>query len=648
MLLSTTLLATDNYDYDANGNRIKEYNDIPCDCNCPVDKNDWLTLTMVENDPSCDPGHCKLTAAFTIPIENNCFTHYLIDDGTNVSSISSLPVNLSLIDRCLVPGEKATIKIKLYRYVDDPNPCVITKTTPRCGVDCCQFIDINFSSTTPDGLDCCWLPEFVSTSPLLCNINDLNLSAKFYDDNMNEIVPKANGEICLVPGNNTITYKIFIDGKECTEKNAVLFCECNCPTKDIYQDWLTLSSTKDGGSCAQGECYVEHFLNIPSEYDCYTGFTIKTIIEGQVIFESPSVENIQNLDLTLFNKCIKAGEKYEFEILLYKTANDPNPCTLKQEVFCDFDSDDELPCKPDCFDDDWIKQEDIVVELDNCPGCYINISYWARVACGVWQDIQITSIEKFNILGLPNPNSCNACDDAEVYRLALKAIIAKNAMGFKPSWSDIEKNGANPCSTIWRASKASCWARWQYFEYSPTSQLIKLITINKPCNSDCCLRQIKVCRISETEVIVEDLGVIFTYNECQLMIPIPVPPFGVDCLYSCDIVNGMNEGYLYKKSFNEENIKESLSRNSANLFLEINVTQNNEYLNVHIDKTNGQSVEIGVFDINGTKVLSNNFNLNVSTNSFNINLTSLISGTYVYSVIINGIIVKSNTFIIVK
>lgn len=651
VLASLSIFAQESldYQYDDSGNRIMKSSDgQACDCFCPnsTERNSWLTLSVV-TDAGCGPDKCKLTGSFQIPPLYDCYTHYKIDDGTTLSSMQTLPVNISQIEQCIPAGQTVTITIYLYRYEGDPAPCKIEKTSDYCNADCCEFIDIEFTETVSASTDCCWEPEIVTDDGIICDLESLDVEAKYYDENDEEIIPNGLGNLCLPPGQNNITYKLTIDGRECVEKSILLFCHCSCPTEEVYNEWFTLSSAKGEGNCTEDQCFVQPAIDIPQEYNCYNGFTIETYRNGALESISTQPAPIGQLDLSNMGICLEPGHDYKFVLKLFRYTNDPNPCVLEREVTCDYEPGTE-PCLPDCFNDEFEVEKNIKIAIAGCPDCYMNISYSSRRACGIWQDIQITGIEVFNTNSSVNCSSCTT--DEDIYQQAVAAIIVKNDMGFEPTWLDIINEGADPCSTVWRVSKASCWATWQHTEFSPEHGVQRTITIYKTCNSDCCLRKLKVCRISPTEVDIQNLYTISDYTNCD-SVNYLFNPSGQEillpCEYSCDMLDNFG-GVYSKKSIKYVEEEVTFERNYDDLYADINVITNNNTLQVNISNTNANEVQIQISDINGRQMDYSNYPLNTTDNIFSINLRKFNSGTYVYGIVINGIMLKSDAFQIVK
>lgn len=520
-------------------------------CRCPANRNTWLTLTSTKN--ACpDSGSCKITHSLLIPPGYQCYTHYkletIIDGVSTFTPIFALNYSGTIqgIDRCIEPGSKYTVRIYLLEYPNDPTACIVQKT---------------------------------------------------------------------------------------------IGCACDCPS--FSNEWLTVEAFKAGGNCDSTHCLIKQALNIPSNYDCYTDVEYSSTIDGNMDVP-PQMSPIGSFNISALNKCIAEGETYEVTIKLYKGVNDPNPCVIKKKAYCDI-SPEHQPCLPDCFDWKFEKQQDLMVELENCPGCFINIKYYSRHACNIWQDIQITGIEKFNG-GNNSPYNCDACSDAEIYRQAVKAVIAHNKMGFMPLTS------TDPCSDIWRVSKASCWATWEKLVYNNDHTLVKKVTINKPCNNDCCLRRMRVCRLEDGSVEVKDLGIIADYNDCKNQVYIqPEPPFHtLECKYTCDMLDNMYEIYKPKKQI-EPSIKEFYFNNYPNsLIINLNVSQSNNYFRVLVDESNASNISINIYNLAGELIANLDRKIELGMNNYDIDINNYLSGTYLYSITIDGINVKSGKFNIVK
>jgi hypothetical protein len=332
-----------------------------------------------------------------------------------------------------------------------------------------------------------------------------------------QIIDLSSFDLCLNEG-DSYTFKIELyryasDPNPCEIEKSVS-CSCSiCP--DDVDDWLTLTSTKGAGSCAVNECYVENTLNVPLEYPCYSHY--EYIYQLDDPYASPVSSGVQLITsnvLSTYNTCIAEGETYSVTLKLYKGATDPLPCEIVKTTYCPITPVDTTACLPDCFDDPFIPAPfPVQFTLNNCPGCVVQIRYSYREACDTWYDIQITSIEKFNMPNFPT-NACSACTDAEVYMQAIEAAV-KDRLDRSP-WPP-QLNGE--CSIQWRISKASCWASWTRIIYDPIPEPDvewKYITVNKPCNSDCCLRRMEVCKDSTSGAIsITDLGVFNNTYSCD-------------------------------------------------------------------------------------------------------------------------------------
>lgn len=90
------------------------------------------------------------------------------------------------------------------------------------------------------------------------------------------------------------------------------------------------------------------------------------------------------------------------------------------------------------------------------------------------------------------------------------------------------------------------------------------------------------------------------------------------------------------------------SINTSELSIEINVTQNENTLRVLIDKSNAKNITINIFNLNGQIMNSRTNNLTGGLDYFDFDISNYLTGTYIYSISIDGYKVKSNKFNVVK
>jgi|GEM_PF-2124647 len=518
--------------------------------------------------------------------------------------------------------------------LDYDNNCDMLVFTSRCSNTLSNYVGADnnsgFKGTTDavvGVIDINLINEYTMTDLIYLNKHDLNYNygnAVKIDGN----VIYAGGFVKATGNSSANIWRISAD--ICSDDP----CDCTS-AKD---EWLQVEATKGGGSCDDDQCNISHTLTLPSGMnECFSHYTIESseMSLGLTPISTP---------LSTWDVCIDEGETYTITLKLYNGPSDPNPCSITKEVYCKVGHEVE-PCTSDCFNEPWVKQPDFLVELQDCPGCFINITYYSRNTCNDWQEIQITEIQKYNNIGVPTIN-CDACSDAEIYQQAVLAVITNNAMGFYP----IAAN--DPCSDIWRVSKATCWTEWEHFIYDHTNNLIKKITIHKPCNDDCCQRQLRVCRLGENQVEVTDLGALTPPVDCSSTSYTQEVPPGttLSCTYTCDMLENIDEIYYGKVSIELEEINEMINEinDDNNLNAKLNVSYTNDLLRVLIDESNAAEISIGIYSLNGDLITTLNSDINNGLNTYDIDISEFNTGAYLYAIVLDGIRFKSGKFIINK
>lgn len=248
---------------------------------------------------------------------------------------------------------------------------------------------------------------------------------------------------------------------------------------------------------------------------------------------------------------------------------------------------------------------------------------------------------------LPNTgtwSNCSLCSDAEVYRLSILEIIDRNEMGFEPF------NAGDGCSDVWRVSKASCWAQWTRLIMNPVTAEVRTIELNKPCNSNCCLRRMRVCYNEDRTKTVTDLGTSGNSPICDsLTYQTTYPPIeNINCVYTCDMLDEIDD--VVSKSAYLENVEavEYTKINPNEIVFEYNLNQSSNRIDVNISETNVEKLNIKLYDING-KPVKQAISNSISSNSFiTLDISELVTGTYFISFELNGLEFKSDKFIVVK
>ncbi|MFH1051429.1 MAG: hypothetical protein V1779_10940 [bacterium] len=435
-------------------------------------------------------------------------------------------------------------------------------------------------------------------------------------------------------------FKSFNDTISCTIQRTIS-CACDCP--ETIQDWINVDIVKGGGDCTDDECNISYNWNIPPGYECFNHYILNN--------DSIKIFDVNNPPTLNIDSCIDEGMNYTIIIKLMKGISDLDTCTIIKNMMCSL-IEDAQPCEPDTCDSLWIPQKPLTIPIltGDCAGCYLNINYWSRISCPPenWQDIQITKIEKINF----NPDSISSiCDDREIYSIALDAVISANEMGFEPLYD--ENPLTDSCSSLWRVSKASCWSKFKddIIQISPFSHY----TVYKPCNSDCCVRQIEVCRYSADSVEITDLGLMSDSLICDSSsYPIGAEPFSywTDCAFSCDLIDDIADS-IYHGKIPEEiqyKIKKIIENKfqSSEIYYRMNVTNNQSTLKIKIDETNANNIKINIFNLNGELLITNSKLINSGYNLFEIDISKIVSGTYLYSIEFNSIKAEYGKLIIIR
>ncbi|MFC2130266.1 T9SS type A sorting domain-containing protein [Bacteroidota bacterium] len=409
-------------------------------------------------------------------------------------------------------------------------------------------------------------------------------------------------------------------------------CPCDCPSN--VNDWLTITLDKESDSCEANECKVYKTWNIPPGYDCFTLFS-QDSRKLQTMMPYPLYPELDIPD------CIPEGEHVNLLVEFLRDSSDEVPCTIEKTIYCPVEEAAQ-PCYPDCPNDLWEGPFIIDSELDSCPGCKLYITYWTRVACPpkYYNDIQITKIEKFKDDPLAN---CELCLNDQVYIESVGKVIRKESL---------ENNNPkkDSCSYIWRVAQASCWAIWN--EYVITSEGDTLrITFYKPCNDDCCLRLMKVCRDEFDNINITDSVLISGYPECLMTYDDTLSThIGTrECEYTCDILHGVNITPLGKSSeIDPEIFEEYKNRRENATFIQLRVVQEENYLRIFVEESNANNISINLFDLNGKLLINKTANVSGGFKTYDLNISNLLNGIYVYSIVVDGAKLETNKIMIIK
>ena len=332
------------------------------------------------------------------------------------------------------------------------------------------------------------------------------------------------------------------------------------------------------------------------------------------------------------------------------------------------------PCTPDCITDNWEFDgfgrpfKGFITLTINNETVNITYEYTYRYACGQYQDIQV--------LSFVCTSTGVITDYAEIYALMIQDIIENQGAitGFTPS-TDNMVDDEERCDSTWRVMAGSCWADIEVaisqsleypdglavdlstseYEELPTSTLPDILSshlsnfgqsavgsgcIQTKCETDCCLQQIKVCVTQTANGLVWNKSVLdlpdnqincdelyYHYNDYDL-----------PCEPRCSWLVTMNNYWGNNKIIiNEEKDKQAIQT----------YLSQNQFEIISNDSEEG-TMYVKIYDNIGNLLISQNKMLGNGKQRLLVNTTELRTGSYYYTITINGKIMKSKKFIIVK
>lgn len=126
-------------------------------------------------------------------------------------------------------------------------------------------------------------------------------------------------------------------------------------------------------------------------------------------------------------------------------------------------------CKPDCMGSNFGATQTTVVTLPG--GCVVKVKYATRLACGVWNDLGIISVE-------PLTWQCGFFTLKQILDFTTLEMLEQNPMNFPTP-------GIDSCTTQWRVVNGACWKDTVTCDGD---------SILVPCNlTACCLSSYRIC-----------------------------------------------------------------------------------------------------------------------------------------------------------
>ena len=142
------------------------------------------------------------------------------------------------------------------------------------------------------------------------------------------------------------------------------------------------------------------------------------------------------------------------------------------------------PCTPDCPNSSWNGPHTITLNDWTYKGieieCKVEVTYWARIACGTFNDLQITDVNIINGAGCP----FDVNNQTAAIEVLHKKLIRKNPQ--PPLPPSFDHPSAGNCNSNWRVTNGSCWRNVEGgFEPCDASDDRYCLTSYEVCRDDC-------------------------------------------------------------------------------------------------------------------------------------------------------------------
>jgi hypothetical protein len=441
-----------------------------------------------------------------------------------------------------------------------------------------------------------------------------------------------------------------------------LQCDTACCKEELFE--LTVSPGGDGTICGEDQCVITGKIKMPDVLNCNGGPFTRYSINNSFKYTIPTDGIITQYQFNSIG-CLNKGESRIETLKLYKGMDDQNPCVITKNVYCPFETVVES-CTPDCQSVAWHKGGTIPArELPNCPNCSLSVEYSYRTNnCPPHniEPLQEIQIDKITVESKNNAD-CSACmSDEDLYKLALKRAIFDGGTGFQPQPS------VYGCYDTWRVVQASCWVHYKDYLFQPAGGVV----VYEPCaNTECCSIGLTVCRIDADPndyISITSNGTITGGNSCTGTKKVYDPSgFGtpiyntngpvsynttmtLPCQDRCDWLNiddsqFNNYEYYGKESYNDFDFQLINPGDE----LKLNITVKKDLLDCYIfSNIKTENCNIAIYNILGQSLINNSYNLKKGMNDFSLNIDDLNSGMYIIQVNVDGIVQRTEKFIILK
>jgi hypothetical protein len=634
-----------------------------------------MQLGAVGGAGTACPDGCFVNSTINIPAINDCYSHYSIEIKSDIKPGSSVPITalapgqnyqdiLSSLPACIDVDERLSVYIKLYRHQYDKDPCLLSQTVRGCEIDCCEKFQIAVEANTGT---CDFRVRVETLDWGLCDLSTFEIRTFTTMDGTNwsrafdtQAVPITQSDL------KKIGVEIWIDGQRCGDMRIFdVECDCDaCPPMKIKDKMIQLDIIQDDPGCGPGMCKpVVNINDFYTDRGCYTnykisanrydkhGVTLETFTNGSSGEALPSSSGATRTLNDGELPCLNPGEKLSVKVEMYRTSDQSDePCVLISEVeacpLIDLNRDNICEQDTEIPNSGGLR----TVEFTMPNGCKYLVTYEYYKTTDNFQDVKLLDAQ-------PIDGNCSGTNNlADILRDAVPAAIAdilKVDERYEPGRdSDII------CYDLWRVVQSSCWSEWELTDLNTLETWERFL----PCESSCCGRKLRVCKYSDNDIRVTDLGFAFgssSYNCSQdALVPsgshLTIDAFAItdnpqSCFdKDCDIFEDLDKWYEDRNNDLEDRVidhelrevipdpnpyaKEGdYQKESSELFIyKVEVT--NDYLLIKTKESDVESLRFEVVDLSGKLVYKEDLNINGIVVDYYYETSDLITGTYIYRI----------------
>ncbi len=139
-------------------------------------------------------------------------------------------------------------------------------------------------------------------------------------------------------------------------------------------------------------------------------------------------------------------------------------------------------------------------------------------------------------------------------------------------------------------------------------------------------------------------SIVLTDSETGVAFAYP-PRTGLQCYNVCDYLESFNELYPKKPEIRGELHQDTVQYLINNLII---VYYDQNFLKVTYDNNNELNLDVSIYNYTGKLTMSKALKMISGRSSIDVDLSSLLSGVYVYGITANGFVVKTGKFKIIR